>query len=181
LGEGFLIDIVHNEVEAQGDKPKRTFANMKDADGNFLIGAPMYQTDPLDDTTLQPIPVPAPTSPIKLLLWNAPSTEQWASIFVDGTRTVKNEKGEEREVSKNWLQEDIVQNAVNFEGSPLQSLLGGVADLNLDLNPEQPSAPAGEPVAPEAPAAPAETEKAPETSSPAADAADADVMAALGL
>jgi hypothetical protein len=169
LGEGFLVTVVHNTVEKDGKK--NTYANIKDDDGNWQIAAPMYQTDPLDADTLQPLPVPEPRQPIKLLLWDAPSQEQWQSIFIDGTRTVKNDKGEEREVSKNWLQEDIVQNAVNFEGSALQAMLGGLADLSLDPEPQ------------DSPEVAAEGGAAKEAEKPAEkpSAAASDPLAALGL
>lgn len=169
LGEGFLIDVVHNEVEKEGKK--RVYANMKDGEGNWLISAPMIQRyndmgEPDGDPV--PVPVPEPAQPGKLLLWEDPDKEMWDSIFIDGTRTVKDDKGNEREVSKNWLQEDIVQNAVNFEGSPLQALLGGLADLTLEGEPETP----------------AETSE-PETKEQAAEKqpgdAPSDPLAALGL
>lgn len=133
LGEAFIITIVHNEEKnpKEGKEP-RTFANMKDGDGNWLIGAPRYQKDPLDPESWADVPVEEPTVQIKLLLWDAPSQEQWDSIFIDGTRTIKNEKGEEVEVSKNWLQEDIVSNAKNFADSPLAAMLGGVSELTLE-------------------------------------------------
>lgn len=174
LGEGFLIQIVHNKVPGVDGKPERTFANMKDDDGNWLIQAPSY-TDPLTNES-KPVPVPAPSQPVKLLLWDNPSKEQWESIFIDGTRTVKGEDGTEKEVSKNWLQEDIVQNAVNIEGSALMAMLGGVADL--DLSPE---APAGEPEAPATPGAPAEPEKATDEAPTAPAGGAGDIMADLGL
>lgn len=174
LGEGFLIEIKHNEEKnpKEGQKP-RVFANMRDDDGTWLIGAPMYE-DPMSGETIV-VPVPEMTQAGKLLLWDAPTKEQWASIFVDGTRTAKNEKGEEIEVSRNWLQEDILTNAVNFEGSPLQELLGGVGDL--DLNPEAPETAAGEEKAPAEEKAPTEEEKPADAPSGAA----ADVLADLGL
>ncbi len=179
LGEGFLVDIVHNTVAATADKPARTFANMHDADGNYLIGAPMYQADPMDDSSWAPIPVPAATVAMKLLLWKAPSKEQWASIFIDGTRTVKEKDGSTKEVSKNWLQEDIVSNALNFPGSPLEALLSGLSGLSLenDMPTAAPESAAKAPSAAAATTAP----KAAETAPSEAPAASADPLSALGL
>lgn len=134
LGEPFLIKVVHNSVKKEGQKD-RVYANMKDDDGNWLIQAPMVE-DPLSGETT-PVPVPDVTQAVKLLLWDAPTKEQWDSIFIDGTRTVKDDKGQEREVSKNWLQLDIAENALNFHGSALEGLVGGLGDL--DLTPETPS------------------------------------------
>jgi hypothetical protein len=88
------------------------------------------QTDALTgNVTL--LPVPEPTLPLRLLLWDTPTKEQWDSVFIDGTRMVKNEAGEEVEESKNWLQRDIVTAALNFGGSPLEQMLNGVEDLEM--------------------------------------------------
>lgn len=181
LGEGFLINIVHDTVPGVDGKPAKTYANMRDSEGTYLISAPMI-ANPLEGTTT-PVPVPEPTQPLRLLLWARPTKEQWASIFIDGTRTVKDAKGQEREVSKNWLQEDIVQNAKNFAGSPLQIMLGGLGDLSLDAAPEvaagtpaaAPEPVAGGEVASPAPAATKQDLK------PADGAPAADPLAALGL
>jgi len=119
---------------------------------------------------------------VKLLLWHAPTMEQWNSLFIDGSRTFKDEKGVERTVSKNWLQEDIVQNALNYEGSALQALLGGVGSLDLDPTP---SATASEPATTVATAAaattPAATVAAATAAPPAAAAGADDLMASLGF
>jgi len=128
LGEAFLINVIHAEGEDK-DKNKKTYANMKDADFNWTISAPV-QTDALTGNVTQ-LPVPEPTLPLRLLLWDNPTPEQWASVFIDGTRTVKNAEGQEVEESKNWLQRDIVTNALNFGGSPLEQMLNGVEDLEM--------------------------------------------------
>lgn len=179
LGEGFLVQIVHNTQPAADGKPAKTYANMRDDDGNFLIQAPMV-VDPITNES-RPIPVPEMTAQAKVLLWATPTKEQWDSIFIDGTRTVKDAKGLETQVSKNWLQEDIVQNALNFDGSPLQALLGGLADLSLEADvpaaPETPAQPAPAAPAPSAPATPAPAPAA----APAASAPGADLLADLGL
>ncbi|SEN68400.1 hypothetical protein SAMN05216227_102057 [Pseudorhodobacter antarcticus] len=193
LGQGFLIKIEHNTVAKTEDKPERTFANMKDADGNWLIGPPTI-TDPMTEVVTN-VAVPEISVPIKLLLLKNPTKEQWESIFIDGTRTVKDAKGVETEQSKNWLQEDIVQNMVGFEGSALQTLVSGVGDLNLNLDPgkvETPEEEVLEPVTPaEAPKTPVEAapvvdpavepKQTKQDVSGAPDASPADIMADLGL
>tara|TARA_Y100000296_G_scaffold66371_1_gene78382 strand:+ start:7487 stop:8479 length:993 start_codon:yes stop_codon:yes gene_type:complete len=132
LGEAFLINISHNEV-GEG-KDKKVYANMRTPDDGWTIGAPMYDAnkDPLGEPDMQPIAVPEPSEEIKLLLWDAPTKEQWDSLFIDGTRTVKDEKGQESEVSRNWLQEDIVKSAKDFEGSALQVLIMEQGGMVLD-------------------------------------------------
>lgn len=181
LGEGFLINVQHNQGEAKDGKPATVYANLKDADGNWCIGAPMYLTDPLDADSLAPLPVPEVTQNIRLFLWDKPSKKQWDSLFIDGTRKVKDAKGNETEVSRNWLQEDIVQNATNFEGSALQALLGGLGGLTLE--PEAPAEKKAQEKPKETPKAdPAPTPAAtPEKAPPASSGEAADPLAALGL
>jgi hypothetical protein len=180
LGEAFLVTVVHNK-NTGADGKEVTYANLRDADGNWMIGAPMYQTDPLDADTLVPLPVPEVTQNPRLLLWDKPSKAQWDSLFIDGTREVKDAKGNVTTVSRNWLQEDIVQNATNFEGSALQALIGGLGALSLE--PEAPTAgkaeksPAKAPVEKSATTPAAKVEKAP--AAPADEAGDP--LAALGL
>ena len=67
-----------------------------------------------------------------LMLWDFVTKEQWDSIFIDGTVMRKKEDGTEEEVSKNWLQLDIMQKATDFEGSPLHDLLDGLGGLTLE-------------------------------------------------
>lgn len=136
LGEAFLVKGVHN-VSGEGDK-KKTYYNIRTKEDGYLVGAPVYNAnkDPLGDEDMQPLPVPEPTQPIKLLLWDDPTVEQWQSIFIDGTRTVKEKDADGNEVevekSKNWMQEDIIENATDFEGSALQALLMEQGGMVLD-------------------------------------------------
>lgn len=121
LGEGFVIDLVHNVVGEGEDK--KTYANMASKDGEWFISAPRV-TNPLTDEITN-IPVPEPLNPKRVFLWDNPNKPTWDSLFIDGTRTVKDEKGVEKEVSKNWLQQKV-QAAKNYKGSPLDAMLGGV-------------------------------------------------------
>lgn len=126
LGEGFLIKIVHNVTEKDGNK--KTWVNIKDADG-YTVSAP-ETFDPVSETST-PIEVPAATVAPKLLLQAAPSKEQWESIFIDGTYTRK--KGDvEEEVSKNWIQQTCM-NATDFVGSALEAFLAGGDDITKEL------------------------------------------------
>jgi len=127
LDEGFLIDIIHAPGKDRDGKDV-TYANMKDADFNYLIGAPQM-TNPATGE-LMAFDIPESTIPLRLLLWDAPTKEQWASVFIDGTRTVKRD-GVDVQESKNWLQQDIVENAIDFGGSPLEQMLNGVDDLEM--------------------------------------------------
>lgn len=119
LGEAFKINILHNEVEQDGKKA--IFANIRNDQG-WTVSAPVIQREDDDGELVDvALKVPAPTVPLRMLLWDAPSTEQWDSIFIDGTRTVKKGDAEE-EVSKNWIQETILK-AKDFEGSELARIL----------------------------------------------------------
>lgn len=124
LGEAFLVTVVHNKSK-DGTK---TYANLNTPEGEWLIGAPMKAGDPITGEAPVPLNVPEALSPVRLFLWDRPTKPTWDSLFIDGTRTVKDDKGVETEVSKNWLQA-LILSAVNYGGSPLEALLGGVADL----------------------------------------------------
>ncbi|KRR22170.1 hypothetical protein [Bradyrhizobium retamae] len=123
LGEAFIITIYHNVVEAEGKK--RTYVNL-DQDGQYGIRAP-FIIDPLEETK-KDVPVGDPISPLRLFLFNNPTKETWDSLFIDGTREVKKDGGAVEHVSKNWLQE-LILDASNYSGSALEALLGGVAEL----------------------------------------------------
>ena len=169
IGEAFKLNIVHNEVETEkdGKKSKVVYANLRDANGVWQVSAPLVQKfdeEGNPEGAPQTIKAPEATVPLKLLLWDAPSIEQWDSCFIDGTFTKK--VGEtEVEVSKNWMQAQAIA-STNFEGSGVQSILlesGG--DLppvssdpeEIDLDDEIPD------FAPEADQEPAGTDT-PETS-----------------
>ena len=143
LNEGFLINIIHAPGKDRDGKDV-TYANMKDADYNYLISAPS-QMNPATSQLVH-FAVPEATIPLRLLLWDQPTTEQWDSVFIDGTRTVKRD-GIEVQESKNWLQQDIVENALDFGGSPLEIMLNGIDNLEL---PGAEVVPSQEPVAVEA-------------------------------
>lgn len=170
LGEPFLITIVHATV-GEGDK-KKTYANMKDANG-WRIGPPVW-IDPMDPDNKHNVPVPEATQPIQLMLWDNPNKAMWDSIFIDGTRTVKRD-GKDVEVSKNWMQE-LCLKAVDYEQSPLYDMLTGIQGV-VDKRMAEQSSEAH---------APKEEEKAQDTPAehtPAAtdNKAAEDVLASLGL
>jgi len=116
LGEGFILKVVHNEVEKDGQK--RVYANIKDESGNWLVQAPVRVDE---EGEAQPLNVPEPTVNLRLLLQASPTVEQWDSIFIPGTVTRK-ENGQEIEVSKNWLQ-NLCKEALDYEGSALHQVV----------------------------------------------------------
>lgn len=124
LGEAFILTIIHNEVEKDGKK--RVYANIKDDSGNWKVSAPVRVNE---EGETEPLKAPAATVAERLLLWDAPSIEQWNSIHIPGTYKRK-EGDKEVEVSKNWLQ-NAVKSALNWEGSPVQNLV--IASIDGDL------------------------------------------------
>lgn len=104
---------------------------------------------PIDPRSKKPYIAPEGTPEnYKLFLWNNPTMECWESLKIEGTRTDDSGKV----VSKNWIQEKILS-AVDYEGSPLQALLGG-SDIPTLAAPSDPE-PAAESEAPVRGAAPA--------------------------
>lgn len=181
LGQAFLVDVILNT----GEKTKKVYANIRDSEGNWLVSAPRIQQggDPLAgiegewvDITSK---VPANISPLRIFLWDHPNKDCWDSLFIDGTRKVKQADGTEVEQSRNWLQQ-MIKDASNFGGSPIEQLIGGVADLpatEQEAAKQETNEPPFEPDnKPDATAALAELEqqKAPATSAK-------DDLAALGL
>ena len=193
LGELFLFNVIHNTVKGADGKDV-TYANLKD-DSGYKISAP-FIIDPVAETKT-PIPCREAISPLRIFLWNNPTKETWDSLYIDGTREVKDKDGTVTHVSKNWLQE-LCMSAVDYEGSALSQMLHDVSDLPLGetgtldqsaLGNESaaPKASSVQQVAPvqkagtvaspsKAPPAAAATQKAP---APATAASDA--LAALGL
>lgn len=108
LGQPFLFKVTVTESKTK----KGEFHN------NLVLHEVM---PPFDLRTRKPIPVPAVEDDLyKLFLWDMPTQETWDSLYIDGVR----DDGK----SKNWRQEEILK-ATNFQGSPLQQMLGGAGAL----------------------------------------------------
>jgi hypothetical protein len=174
LGEGFLGTVQH----AKSADGKITYANLRDKDGNWYIGAPRQEIiDAVTgDTTVTLIPVPTQMTPSRLFIYDKPSAGRWKSIFIDGTREIKAADGTVTNVSKNWLQETCMS-AKNFSGSPLEAFLAGLNDLPISES-ENP-APAGQEKAPTSTGLPAE--RSTPADKPVADDAATAALRELGL
>lgn len=99
---------------------------------------------PLDPVTRAPYNIPAaPDSAYRMFLWGKPTKAGWDSLFVEGQYEARDGKPA---ASKNRIQETILK-ALDFQGSPLQQLLGGAPALAL------PSGPVGVIAAPVVPVA----------------------------
>lgn len=138
LGEAFKLNIIHKEEEKDGKKI--TYANIKDENHVWQIGAPVKEVtdDETGDVTNVPVKVPEASVPLRLFMWDAATIEQWHSIYIEGSYTRK-DGDKEVEVSKNALQQKIMS-ANNWDGSPMQTILaeadGELPDLSLSEDDE---------------------------------------------
>jgi hypothetical protein len=130
LGEPFLVNIHHNKTKDATSGKETIYANLNNSEGVYSIGAPRH-TDPVSEVVTDLVPhIKQPFSPVRIFLWNNPTKPTWDSLFIDGTREVKDKEGNVTHESKNWLQEKII-GALNYTGSPLDSMLHDVAELPL--------------------------------------------------
>ena len=124
LGEAFLISIKHNK------KDEKVYVNL---DLDSIL-------PPLEPISKQPYQVPeAPESYYRLLLWNAPTQQQWDSLVI------KDNEG--NPIENQWLQKKVTE-ALDYNESALYTLLHGAAVPSLTA-----TAPQVPPVAPGTPAA----------------------------
>lgn len=104
LGKAFLLPITHQQGKKDGKDV--TYVNID----------PATVDKPIDPMTLQPYAIPeVPDDAYKLLLWDAPTKEQWDSLYI--------ETPEDAEKSRNYLQEHLMQ-SLDFGTSKLAMLLG---------------------------------------------------------
>lgn len=114
IGKPMLGRIYHTEYEG------KKYANL-DIDGSWSF-TEAVQEDALTGTKTV-VPVPEMQGTPKVFLWEPEGVtdeqikEMWESIYIEGTR--QNDKGVE--VSKNWIQETVMQN-IEWEGSTTQAL-----------------------------------------------------------
>lgn len=132
LGEAFLVDVVHSE--------DKKYANILTKDRGWLIQGP-YQVDAVTGEKTR-INVPEAKTEQRGFIWDIADQEQWDSIFIPGSREVKDKDGSTREVTNNYLQDTICK-ASNFDGSPVARLLAKSAG---GVDTEEFQAPAAPPV-----------------------------------
>lgn len=122
LGAPYLVEIVHspgNDQPITKENPAK-YANVQ-KDGEYTF-APARKVDPIENT-VEEIKVPEMLNSQRLFLYDMPTQECWDALFIDGTYTK-----DDKEVSKNWMQETIMS-ALDFDGSALQQMIGGLEDL----------------------------------------------------
>ena len=131
LGEAFKVEVVH-DVWTGKDGKERTDAVLRNA-GGYTI-APPRKEDEDSETGWVNIEVPAALSDIRCFLWEQADMTQWGSLFIEGEYPErKDDKGvvTAPAKSKNVFQ-NAIKNAVNFQGSPIHTLLLG-SGQPLDL------------------------------------------------
>lgn len=129
IGQHFLVDITHNESNGT------TYANL-----NIETVAPPVLSNPLTGAQ-DAVPAPVVYSEPRVFLWDYCNLDMWSSLFIDGEYAErKDDKGKVTHPakSKNKFQ-NMIKEAVNFEGSPIHLLLssqGLSADALPSTNPE---------------------------------------------
>lgn len=132
IGKPMLGEVFHNTSE----DGKTTYVNL-DNEGAWSFKRPV-QVDAINDTE-DPVPIPEMQSTPMVFLWENEGVsddqiqQMWDSIYIDGVREVEDkETKEKREVSKNWIQETIMNN-IEWEGSRTQGIV--IEHIELDEEP----------------------------------------------
>jgi hypothetical protein len=121
LGNAYKGEVVHDKWKDKTGK-ERTTATLRGADG-YTVQPARIEDDEVDGGW-RVLEVAPAISPLKCFLWDYATTEQWASIFLEGEFPEK-KKPDGTIIpakSKNIFQNRI-KGAVNFHGSPMYNLL----------------------------------------------------------
>jgi hypothetical protein len=121
LGNAYKGEVVHKAWKDKQGK-EHISALLRGAEG-YTVQPARVEDDEVEGGWRVLEVAPAIT-PLKCFLWDYATTEQWASIFIDGEYPEK--KSKDGAVipakSKNVLQ-NKVKSAVNFHGSPMYNIL----------------------------------------------------------
>jgi hypothetical protein len=122
LGEAYLGTITHRKFK-RADGSEGTVAELRKKGEPYDIRPTSYQnpgTGQVENIAVAPM-----KNEERLFIWDRPSVDQWASIFIEGEfEARKNDAGEiiKPAASKN-VDQARVKSANNFNGSPIQLLL----------------------------------------------------------
>lgn len=145
VGRHWIAEVFHTH-KGEGDD-KRTFANLRNADGYSFRPPVKVVGDPLDPeatVTEHPIPAPERLTDLKVFLWEFPSKPMWDSLYIDGeypARTDDNGKEISPAKSKNVIQNKIKE-ALDWAESPMAEILRD-GELNVDALSTNTEAPSG--------------------------------------
>lgn len=155
LGEAFVVQITAVDKDGnvltgkEDDYQSRVkylncFSGTPDAK-LWGFSAPLHEDPETGD--IKRIQVPAATQELRCFLWNVPTFEMWQSIYIDGEYESKAEDGSVTKRSKNIVQE-IIMRAVNWEGSPMHTMLAkdGMLPEQLDKAPSSVQEAMGDPL-----------------------------------
>lgn len=176
IGDAYVANIFHKPIAKPrpgGPLVRATFINPDT--GNFTIRAPRVEAlnEETGDMEYKIVPVPPLIGEPKWFLFDAPTIEDWDSLFIDGTYEAKKDEAgnvTQPAKSKNSLQAKIIS-AKNFKGSQLEALLqaGGKP---IDFGVEAEALASDEEGASEAPSRPATPAKPATPAVPQGSAAD---------
>ena len=135
LGQGYLGNVGHFEIPAKeaGGQPT-IIANFRDDSGNLTIRPPRVETmdEESGDVVIKSVPVPDAIGDQRCFVWDAKPEwfdKMWPSIYIQDDDEPAEEGKEKR--SRNVYQ-NMVKEALNFEGSPIhQYLQSKGADLGI--------------------------------------------------
>lgn len=121
LGRAYKGEVIHDKWKDKQGKDRVT-ATLRGADG-YTVQPARVEDDEVEGGWRVLEVAPAIT-PLKCFLWDYATTEQWASIFIDGEYPEKTNKDGTKvpAKSKNVFQ-DKIKSALNFQGSPMYNLL----------------------------------------------------------
>lgn len=111
LGKAWLANITHRKFK-RTDGSDGVVANLRPEGGAYTFRPTTYE-DP-ETNEARTVKVAPALTPLRLFLWDYADTDQWDSIFVDGTF--------DDGTTKNKVQEKI-KSAENFVGSPIYNVL----------------------------------------------------------
>ncbi|WYW04030.1 hypothetical protein SKa3_00019 [Pseudomonas phage vB_PpuP-SKa-3] len=130
VGKHFLANVFVND---------KGYPSLKGPNGYNFQAPIVIKGDPLDPEQQTKHPVPAPArsdSTNRVFLWDYACQEMWDSIFIDGEYEARKDEKTGKEYpakSKNKFQ-ILIKKALNFQGSPIQKILGEEA-LSLSDSP----------------------------------------------
>lgn len=122
LGKDYVATVYHRPDK---DDDKKFYAQFNDPaieQSPYSIRAPFVEDE---DGEPRRRKVPEAINPLRLFLWEHPDADQWASIYIDG----EYDDGK----SKNKWQ-DAIRSSLEFEGSPIESMLMGLDDGDDDAD-----------------------------------------------